>query len=520
MTGIIWARESNQHDKNEYSIKSQIDACTARAEADGIPVAHTFIEKFSGRDLHRMPRLTEMRRLIEHTSGPKVIYVYAQDRLVRGEDAFDIFFLLVEFRRHNAEVRFILTPVDLTSIAGQIQMLIAGHEASGEIAKILDRTQRGKIKRMQEGKVYGSGTEKYGFTRNKAAGTVSLNQTEAAILRRAARMILEDGMSLTQVCRKFNAEGIPSPLTARGIRQGQWSNASLGRLLRDPAYKGEGYGHRYAKSKDGKSVNLANKAKWIPLPIYPPIFSPQEWDSLQVAIKQKRQAPKRNEGHPALLRGRVICGQCGRTMTYQIDRRNPNKLRTFYECKPQYARHRAERPPRCATASIRESEIDPIVWNLVLSIISAPEKLRESIAARDDSERIRVLQDEAAALRSLLDRKTEQQANLVGQLADTPPAIAHLLHDRLAALEGEKAAIADRLATIDRALSDRPDTSIERIERLAAHIASFDFAHKRRAIELLQIQVLSKDGEWLIYSGFLRLILQRVSADLPHNATG
>lgn len=522
MTGIIWARESNQHDKNEYSIKSQVDACKARAAQDGIPVGHTFIEKFSGRDLHKMPRLTEMRRLLERADGPKVIYAYAQDRLVRGEDAYDIFFLLVEFRRHNAEVRFILNPVDLSNIAGQIQMLIAGHEASGEIAKILDRTQRGKVKRMQEGKVYGSGTEKYGYIRDKAAGTVSLNETEAAVLRRAARLILDNGLSLSQVCRRLNAEGIPSPATARGLRQGVWSNASLGRLLKDPAYKGEGYGHRYAKSKDGKSVNLANRSNWIPLPIYPAIFSADDWSRLQVAIREKRQEQRRNERYPALLRGHVFCGHCGRRMVYQIDRRNKKKVRTFYECKNQTVRARhGERPPRCPTPTLRAEYLDALVWSAVCRLLDAPAVAERAIQNRAVSPDIERWQDERQMLTDELTTKERQQSNLLGQLADTPPAVAHLLQGKLADIEAQKAEIASRLDYLERQVATYRTPATD--SQLLAEIVSryhkrrdepLRFADRRQVLEHLKVQVLSHKGQVIVSANLIGLILQQVSADL------
>lgn len=154
ITAISWARESNVWDKNEYTLDAQMEANAANAARDGLTIAHTFRERYSGVDLWIMPELTRLRSLIQSTPGRKIVYVYAQDRLVRGEEGEDIFWLLVEFRRYQAEVRFHLNPVDMSSIAGKIQMLIAGNEASNEIQKIYDRTwTRGRLRRMKEGKI-------------------------------------------------------------------------------------------------------------------------------------------------------------------------------------------------------------------------------------------------------------------------------------------------------------------------------------------------------------------------------
>src|SRR5262245_32077345 len=83
--GIIFARESNRYDKTVYSLTSQVEACLERARAEGVVVEerHVFREQFSGRDLHKMPKLGEMRRLLESTPGRKRVYCYAQDRLFR-----------------------------------------------------------------------------------------------------------------------------------------------------------------------------------------------------------------------------------------------------------------------------------------------------------------------------------------------------------------------------------------------------------------------------------------------------
>src|SRR5262245_18838443 len=117
MIGYIWTRESNLFDKEKYSIKSQLDACREAAQADGVTIAREFQVQFSGRDLWAIPELTELREIVQRESGPKRIYCYSQDRLVRGEEGPEIFWLLFEFRRSATEVVILKNPVDLKSIA-------------------------------------------------------------------------------------------------------------------------------------------------------------------------------------------------------------------------------------------------------------------------------------------------------------------------------------------------------------------------------------------------------------------
>ena len=215
VTAISFARESNQWDKNEYTLDAQIEANQANAQRDGLTITHIFREKYSGVNLWEMPELTRLRSLLQATLGKKVVYVYAQDRLIRGEEGEDIFWLLVEFRRYQTEVRFHLNPVDLSSIAGKIQVLIAGNEAANEIQKIYDRTwTRGRLKRMQTGKIPNSGPEKYGFKRNRQVGKAEVVEEQATHVRRAADL-LERGFGYVTIAKVFNNEQIPSPAGRR-----------------------------------------------------------------------------------------------------------------------------------------------------------------------------------------------------------------------------------------------------------------------------------------------------------------
>lgn len=44
ITAISWARESNQWDKNEYTLDVQVEANQRNAERDGLTISHTFRE--------------------------------------------------------------------------------------------------------------------------------------------------------------------------------------------------------------------------------------------------------------------------------------------------------------------------------------------------------------------------------------------------------------------------------------------------------------------------------------------
>jgi DNA invertase Pin-like site-specific DNA recombinase len=162
--------------------------------------------------------MNQLRSMLERNRHEKqIVYCYTQDRLIRGVDvaeggAIDIFYLIVEFRRFNAEVKFIRNPVDTKTLFGQVMLLFGGHKSSTEIDDIRDRTMRGKIRRIKEGKLPNYGIEKFGYKRNKEIGKAEINPEEWAILQRIKRLYLDERYGAGEIAELFNAEGVPTPM--------------------------------------------------------------------------------------------------------------------------------------------------------------------------------------------------------------------------------------------------------------------------------------------------------------------
>src|SRR5262249_32142727 len=149
------------------------------------------------------------------TPGRKKIYCYAQDRLFRGRKGYHIFRVLSEFDEWETDVFFILDNVDTSSFAGQIQILFKGEKAAREPDDILDRTSRGKIKRVKEGKAWNSGLDKFGYRRIKdehdpREGKAVFDEEEKAILEEIIKRIF-DGESANSIARDFTRRNILPP---------------------------------------------------------------------------------------------------------------------------------------------------------------------------------------------------------------------------------------------------------------------------------------------------------------------
>jgi site-specific DNA recombinase len=510
MLGIIFARESNRYDKTVYSLKSQVEACLERARADGVPVTEKYVfrEQFSGRDLRKMPKLAEMRKILERTPGPKVIYCYSQDRLVRGEDSFDIFYLLVEFRHFDTELRLILNPIQPRDIASQIFALVKGHEASTEIEKILDRTMRGKLERIKDGKIPGFGRNKYGYTKNGQTGKATINEAEAAVLRRIVRELLA-GESISEVVRRLNGEGVPPPFPSKGekstklVKHGKWWTSSLSQLLRDPAYKGEGAALRRV-SVNGR-VRPRPENGWIKLPsdCYPPIIAPADWDRLQDIFAKNRGAKTRNRKRQALLRGLIFCAVCGRAF-YVANNSCRGRTHLYYRCATITDRRTRSDISKCPVRQISALWIEEAVWSEVAEKISDPAKLRAALAEGAEPNGEGQIEEELATLRADLDKKDVQERNLAREMRDATPAVARVLKAELDRIESERGALLARQAELTRrraAAEHRQQRAVDAerlITGLAKKLSRLAFEQKRVILEELGARVKVNGREFTV----------------------
>jgi DNA invertase Pin-like site-specific DNA recombinase len=499
MIGVIFARESNRYDKTVYSLKSQVEACEGAAEAEGVEIAEVFREQFSGRDLAKMPKLGELRRFLQSTPGRKKVYCYAQDRLFRGRKGYHIFRVLSEFDEWETDVFFILDNVDTSSFHGQFQILFKGQKAATEVDDILDRTMRGKVKRIREGKIPGFGRNKYGYTRDKETGKATVNEAEAAVLRRICRALLA-GESLNAIARQFNAEGVLSPFASKGekaskvVKFAKWWPSAISRILRDPAYKGEGAALR------GMVSNGRNAARprqgWIDLPAdcYPPILQPAEWERLQEILDKNRGALTRNKKHPALLRGLVFCARCGRPC-YLTKNTHRGKQNLYYRCASVTQRLNDRSIPKCPGKQVAASWVEDEAWKGFVKKAAEPATVKEALARSLKDNGASGVEDEIQALRAELARRDTQETNLARELRDATPAVARTIKTELERIESERAALLARETEISRrhALAEQQRerrTAVEdEIGRAVKKLSRATFEQKRGFLEALDARV-------------------------------
>lgn len=503
MIGYIWARQSNKYDKAVYSLESQIDACREAARADGVPVTpdREYFVKFSGVDLWAIPELADLQRSIERTPGPKRVYCYAQDRMARGEEGPEIFWIFYELKRYACDLKIILDPIDLTDFAGQVNTLFKGHKAAREPKDISERTMRGKLKRVKEGKLWNHGLEKFGYTRIKEQGRAVFNEEEKAILEDMIVRVFA-GDSARSIAKYLNDQNIPTPDHRRGrLRKGAptkgvWRHNTITTMLRDPALKGEGAAMRY---KEGSVRGSAPKEGWITIPdAYPALLSPERWDELQIKLSEvaAKTARARNTQIPLVFRGRVICQRCSRPMNvistpYSLSNGEKRQTRA-YACKHLDKAGAV----RCGPGGqISARHVETAGWDAVIAGFQ-PIVFERAASRMESTPQESPHLSRRKALEQSLAKKESQQTNLIARLADASEIAARAILKSIDEIAREIQSLSDQIRRADleihtgREQIRRTQNALRDMARFAERLDEMDFAEKRKFVENVGVVLL------------------------------
>jgi site-specific DNA recombinase len=154
MYAAIYARVSTEDQGKGFSIPTQIEAGQKLADREGytVPGSHLLIDEgISGTTMDR-PGLRKLRDLVNAHAIAAVI-VYDPDRLSRnlGHQLL----LAEEFERQGVKLLIVSHPME-QGPEGWLFFQMRGALAEYERAKILERTRRGTVGRIQAGHAWGS----------------------------------------------------------------------------------------------------------------------------------------------------------------------------------------------------------------------------------------------------------------------------------------------------------------------------------------------------------------------------
>ena len=372
LRAAIYVRVSTEKQKEkEASLKTQKEACIALCEEQGYEIVYIFEEAWTGTEYRSRPELTKLRDLARQRLIDVVI-IYAFDRLARKQEHQAVIIDDLEYNKVKLEC---VTENFDDSATGQFMRSARAFVAEVENEKRRDRTQRGKLNRLKEGKLLGGNPPLYGYMWNEKR-TVYLHNT--IVIKVDEEGFEWSEYEVVKCCNRlclqgYTIRGITKYLMAKGIltRGGKevWYVSVIGNILTNPAYAGKAVTLQYKSSLvDGvrKTVRRSPEESF-PLPegVIPAIIDMATFEEVQRVLKSNKDGADRNNHIPqnSLLRGGYIkCGHCNGNMN--VKNSSSRKLYgtdlTCYICSKK---NRAF--GECEGSTISTPKIDRIVWEKV-----------------------------------------------------------------------------------------------------------------------------------------------------------
>lgn len=188
-------------------------------------------------------------------------------------------------------------------------------------------------------------------------------------------------MEGTSIPRLFPIIGIANALNEEDIPTflgKQWYNATLFRVLKNPAYIGRTYYRRteatYVRdpNRDRRRRHVTERARdeWVEIEgATEAIISEELFERVQERLRDPERLRMGHRTHTYGLAGHIRCALCGASMVGQTLRPNYR----YYRCRRSFA---GPKHDRCSARYLRADLIEGAVRGGVAKVLSAPEIIK------------------------------------------------------------------------------------------------------------------------------------------------
>jgi site-specific DNA recombinase len=506
----IYARVSSEQQREANTIASQTASLIEFAREHDLEVPKEWVfedDGYSGATLER-PGLERVRDLAAE-GQIQVVLAYAPDRLSR-KYAYQIL-LIEELARNGVETLFIKAPQGC-SAEDQLLVQFQGMIAEYERAQILERSRRGKRHRAQSGEVSVMSGAPYGYRyvrkTDETPAAYAVHEAEARVVERIYEMYTVAGLSIGEITRRINAEGIPTRKASA-----RWERSTVWAVLRNSAYRGLAcFGKTRASARTRVIRPLRRRGvvtpsttagherpreEWIEIPV-PALISEDSFARAQELLQENKIRSRRRTIEPSIVQGLVSCQKCGYAFSRTSTQTSARKIH-YYKCIGSESWRKLGGPVCDNGRLVRQDLLDQIVWAEVIRLLEDPTLIQQELdrrltAARSSDpakKREQSLQRELAHVGKGIERllSAYQEALMsIEQLRERMPA----LRQREQALRAELQAMADQ-ANDQAALLRLAETLTAFLARLHGAADTLSITERQRIVRLVVKDVLIGD---------------------------
>ena len=532
----IYARVSSEQQREAHTIASQTASLIEFARGHDLEVPKEWVfedDGYSGATLER-PGLERVRDLAAE-GQIQVVLAYAPDRLSR-KYAYQIL-LIEELARNGVETLFVKAPQG-SSAEDQLLVQFQGMIAEYERAQILERSRRGKRHRAHSGEVSVMSGAPYGYRyvrkTDEAPAAYAVLEAEARVVERIYEMYTAEGLSIGEITRRINAEGIPTRKASA-----RWERSTIWAVLRNSAYRGVAC---FGKTRVSARMRVIRplrrrgvvtpsttagherpREEWIEIPV-PALVSEDSFSRAQELLQENKIRSRRRTIEPSIVQGLVSCQKCGYAFSRTSTHTSARKIH-YYKCIGSDGWRKLGGPVCDNGRFVRQDLLDQIVWAEVIRLLEDPTLIQQELdrrlaAARSSDptkKREQSLQRELTHVGKGIERllSAYQEALMsIEQLRERMP----LLRQREQTLRAELEAIADQ-ANDRAALLRLAETLTAFLARLRGAAETLSITERQRIVRLVVKDVLIGDDTITIRHSIPVLLGPTQSGPLPPSQT-
>jgi site-specific DNA recombinase len=415
----IYARVSSLKQADNFSTPAQLQLMHDNLAEQGHEVIELAeVGSAYTRGLERS-KLNEALNLAR-TGQIEALMFFSPDRFTR--DMGDGVILRRELRRHGVKLFcFYPAPYEITS--DQEIMHVLTDWRNEEFIRSLTVSSMRSVKAKVDAKMFPQGTAPYGYRLQgeKRNTEIIKDLEEEETIRLITNWYYYHGLGVTEIAKRLNDRGIPSPKNTRGATE--WTPRAIRKILGKKAYTGIWYAYTW-KHVDGKWIKLPEKEEnAIPIPEIIPLSL---WERVQEKLSSRHAG--KLEDSQYLMSCRLKC-KCGSHMS---GKRTTTSYRGtlcyyyYYRCNQN---HEGTIP--CKEKYMSAGDVDETVWQFALEFIQNPTALLEGLRQMQDEDKekydfartqIGHLEEEITegerTLASLVDQRSHTQSSTLTTILD------------------------------------------------------------------------------------------------------
>ena len=339
---VVYARYSSEK-QNDQSIEGQLDICQKYAAQNGLEIVDTYIDRAMSGTNDQRPAFQQMLADCAKPVPWDIILVYAIDRF--GRNSIEI---AVNKQKIKKNHKTLISATQRTSenIDGSknldgilLENMYIGL-AEYYSAELSQKVRRGFHENRKKG-LFCGGNIIFGYrVENKK---ILIHEDEAKVVR----------YIFDQYIRGRQAKDILDELTAKGV------------MHRNKPIPLNTF---YAILRNQKYIGIAHLSDGVYTDMYPPIIPKPLFDEVQIILERNKRGSK-SPTTDYLLKGKCICGYCGRNIQAETGTARDGSIRHYYKCGGR-KKYRS-----CNKSVHRKDDLEKLVIEITRQVIGTPENI-------------------------------------------------------------------------------------------------------------------------------------------------